>query len=207
MIPAVILSGGASARMGQPKALLRMPSTPDPFVARIVRTLREGGVEDVVVVAGGDAPAIRMYMERSMPDVRLLVNPDPAEGQLSSLLVALSAVDRPGVRALLVALVDHPLVGSATVRSVIEAYRRTGAAIVRPARGGRHGHPVLFDRRTFDALRRADPALGAKEVVHAYAGEMVEVEVTDEGVFTDIDTPADYERAFGVKLELGERID
>ncbi|MBI3261916.1 MAG: nucleotidyltransferase family protein [Acidobacteria bacterium] len=206
MIPAVILAGGGSTRMGRPKALLPIPSTNEVFLARLVRTLRAAGVEDVLVVGGGDSAEIGRYMARALPEVRLLVNPEPAEGQLSSLLVALSAVDRPGVRALLVALVDHPLVAPATVRSVIETYKRTGAAIVRPVRGGRHGHPALFDRRTFDALRRATPALGAKEVVQKYSGEIVEVEVTDEGVFTDIDTPADYERAFGVKLDLNERI-
>ncbi|MBI1872273.1 MAG: nucleotidyltransferase family protein, partial [Acidobacteria bacterium] len=196
-----------STRMGRPKALLPIPSTNEVFLARLVRTHRAAGVEDVLVVGGGDSAEIGRYMARALPEVRLLVNPEPAEGQLSSLLVALSAVDRPGVQGLLVALIDHPLVASDTIRRVLDAYRRTGAPIVRPVRDGRHGHPVLFDRRTFGALRRANRASGAKEVVHAYVGELVEVEVTDEGVFTDIDTPADYERAFGVKLEPADRFE
>lgn len=200
MLPAIVLSGGASSRMGRPKALLPIPNTTDVFLTRLVRTLKEAGVEDVVVVAGSDAPAIGAFMEHEMPDVRLLINPDPSQGQLSSLLIALSVVDRPGVRGILVALVDHPLVARETVRAVIDAFDRSRAAIVRPARHGRHGHPVLFDRRTFDALRHADLGQGAKEVVHAYARELVDVDVTDEGVFTDIDTPEEYERAFGVRL-------
>ena len=200
MLPGIVLSGGASSRMGRTKALLPIPSTHDVFLSRLARTLTEAGVDDVVVVAGADAPAIGAFMEREMPAVRLLVNPDPSQGQLSSLLAALSVVDRPGVRGVLVALVDHPLVAIGTVREVIETYDRTRAAIVRPARHGRHGHPVLFDRRTFDALRHADPTLGAKEVVHAYARDVVDVEVADEGVFADIDTPADYERVFGIPL-------
>lgn len=207
MIPAIVLSGGASSRMGRPKALLPIPPTADLFLTRLVRTLKEGGLDDIVVVAGGDAAAIRAFAEREVPDVRVFVNPKPSEGQLSSLLVALSAIDRPGVRAMLVALVDHPLVAPETVRRIVEAYERTKGAIVRPVRAGRHGHPVLFDRRTFDALRRGDPAVGAKEVVHAYAREIVEVEVTDEGVFLDIDTPEDYERVLGTSLPAMERID
>lgn len=190
--------------MGRPKALLSIPHTGERFLDRLASTLRHAGVEDVLVVAGADASAIREHLDRVTPVVRLLVNPQPAKGQLSSLLVALSAIDRPGVNGLIVALVDHPLVAPETVRRLIETHDRTRAAIVRPVRGGRHGHPVLFDRRTFDALRHADPAVGAKEVVHAYTQEMVEVQVADEGVFTDIDTPEDYERVFGVKLTAFE---
>lgn len=200
MLPAVILAAGASSRMGQPKALLPIGSRGETFLSRIVATLREAGLRDVAVVLGHDAPSLRPYLDRELPDVRAIVNPEPAGGQVSSLLAALTILDRPGVRALLFSLVDHPLVAPSTVRAVIETYQRTAAPIVRPARSGRHGHPVIFDRRVFDALRRADPTHGAKAIIRAYANEVVDVEVDDEGAFTDIDTPEDYERVFGVSL-------
>jgi molybdenum cofactor cytidylyltransferase len=125
--------------------------------------------------------------------VRVVVNPSPDRGQLSSLQAGLAVIDRPGVEAALVTLVDLPLVTPRTIEAVLDAYRRTRAPIVRPVHAGRHGHPVLFDRRMFDELRRADPAAGAKPIVHAHAPEIVEVTVEDEGAFTDVDTPADYE--------------
>ena len=134
----------------------------------------------------------------------MLRNPAPERGQLSSLLVALKAVDHPGVGAMLVTLVDLPLVSPATVHAVLEGYRRTGAPIVRPARNGRHGHPILFDRSLFDELRRADPALGAKPVVRAHAADGLEIEIEDDGAFADVDTPEDYERVFGVPLPASE---
>jgi CTP:molybdopterin cytidylyltransferase MocA len=56
----------------------------------------------------------------------------------------------------------------------------------------------VFKRAAFDALRRADPSVGAKAVVHAMAVEDVEIE--DPGVVEDVDTPADYERLFGVRI-------
>jgi CTP:molybdopterin cytidylyltransferase MocA len=56
---------------------------------------------------------------------------------------------------------------------------------------------VIFGRELFDELRRADPAQGAKLVVHAHAAEIVEIEPDGEGAFIDIDTPADYERWIG----------
>ena len=105
---------------------------------------------------------------------------------------------------MLVTLVDLPLVSPATVHAVLEGYRRPCAPIVRPARNGRHGHPILFDRSLFDELRRADPALGAKPVVRAHAADGLEIEIEDDGAFADVDTPEDYERVFGVPLPASE---
>ncbi|MDA1095568.1 MAG: nucleotidyltransferase family protein [Acidobacteria bacterium] len=197
MIPGVILSGGASSRMGgRPKALLPTGRGDETFVGRIAATLRSGGVSDVVLVTGYHDDAISRCVSALPTPVRLVRNPKPEEGQLSSLLVALEAVDQPDVRAILVTLVDLPLLHVSTVRAVLEGYRGTGAPLVRPTRDGRHGHPVVFDRALFDELRRTDLALGAKPVVRAHAAEGVDVAVNDDGAFTDIDTPEDYERAF-----------
>ena len=185
---------------GRPKALLPTGHGDETFLARIVATLWEGGVDDVVVVAGYHQEAIGRAADRMATPVRVLHNPAPERGQLSSLLVALMAIDHPGVRAMLVAPVDLPLVSPATVHAVLEGYRRTGAPIVRPARDGFHGHPILFDRSLFDELRRADPERGAKPVVRAHAADGLEVEIEDEGAFADVDTPEDYKRVFGVRL-------
>jgi CTP:molybdopterin cytidylyltransferase MocA len=53
---------------------------------------------------------------------------------------------------------------------------------------------VLFDRAVFGDLRRADPAVGAKAVLRARQAQILDVPVTDEGAFVDIDTPELYER-------------
>ncbi len=205
VIPGVVLAGGASSRIGgRPKALLSTGHGDETFLTRIVSTLREGGVDDVVVIAGYHEEAIGHAASLMAPPVRVLHNPTPERGQLSSLLVALTAIDHPGVRAMLVMLVDLPLVLPATVHAVLEGYRRTGAPIVRPSRNGRHGHPVLFDRSLFDELRRANPELGAKPVVRAHAADGLEVEIEDDGAFADVDTPEDYERVFGVSLPAAD---
>lgn len=199
MIPGVVLAAGASSRMGgRPKALLPAGRGGGTFLERIVSSLRAGGVDDVVIVTGHHHAAVGGRAARLRPMVRVVRNPRPERGQLSSLVAALEVVDRPGVRAMLVTLVDLPLISAATVRAVLDAHRRTGAPLVRPGRDGRHGHPVIFDRRLFDELRRADPARGAKPVVRAHAPAGCVVAVDDAGAFTDVDTPEDYRRCFGV---------
>jgi molybdenum cofactor cytidylyltransferase len=202
MISGIVLAAGASSRMGQAKAALPLGQTGETVVARVVRTLLEGGVPDVVVVAGAHIDAVRAAMPRHEPRARVIEHPGWEQGQLSSLLAGLDAVDGPLIEAAVVTLVDVPLVRSSTVAEVIAAWRRTRAPIVRPAdpstslRGGgqRHGHPVIFDRSIFADLRSADPATGAKAVFAIHRERIFNVEVTDEGAFEDIDTPEDYRR-------------
>jgi molybdenum cofactor cytidylyltransferase len=199
MIPAIVLAAGTSTRMGRPKALLPLGSG-ETFLTRIVRTLAQAAVEDIVIVAGHDAAAVVAAFNDGALTARIVINSDYETGQLSSLLTGLRVVDRPGVAAALVTLVDVPLVTAGTVRAVLARYQQTKAPVVRPVRGHRHGHPVLIDRALFDALRAADIREGAKAVIRAHASSAGDVEVEDEGAFRDIDTPDEYDR---VLSELG----
>ncbi|HKY21692.1 MAG TPA: nucleotidyltransferase family protein [Vicinamibacterales bacterium] len=196
MIPGIVLAGGTSSRMGRPKALLPLGANGETFLDRVTRTLLDAGVDEVLVVVGADAEAIRRLAPQP-PRVSFVDNPDYERGQLTSLLAALRRIDRSESSGALVTLVDAPLISAATVRMLIAAHRTSTASIVRPVSNGRHGHPVIFHCRLFDELERADPAIGAKVVVRAHATDMLEVPVDDEGAFTDIDTREDYERWIG----------
>jgi molybdenum cofactor cytidylyltransferase len=196
VIPAIVLAAGRSSRMGRPKALLPLENG-DMFLSRIVRTLQAAGVEDVVVVLGHDAELIADSMMRCGVRVRFALNREYDRGQFSSLISGLNVVDRPGVEAVIVTLVDVPLVAPSTVRAVLQRFRETHAPIVRPANGTRHGHPLLIARSLFGELRGATEDAGAKPIVRAHASVDGDVKVSDEGAFTDIDTQTDYLRVIG----------
>ena len=185
--------------MGRPKALLPIDQN-ETFLSRIVRVLVTAGVDEVVVVTGdvglGD---VHVALKGTEKVPRVVVNPDPTRGQLSSLLVGLKTVEQGGADAVLVTLVDVPLVTVGTVQRLLDTYKSTRAPIVRPTRpdDSQHGHPVIFDRELFTKLRQASLSEGAKPVVRSYEHVAVNVPVDDEGAFVDIDTPSDYERLTG----------
>jgi molybdenum cofactor cytidylyltransferase len=193
MIPAIVLAAGGSTRMGRPKALLTIGPSGETFLDHITGTLAAAGIEETIVVLGADAAAVQAGVAPA-PRTRFVVNPAPERGQLSSLLTGLRVADRPGVGAVLVTLVDIPLVTAETVRSLVEAHRTGRALITRPSSGGRHGHPVIFNRVVFGDLRHADPAVGVKAVLRARASDVQNVPCDDEGAFLDVDTPFEYER-------------
>src|SRR5678815_4016170 len=117
-----------STRMGRAKALLPVSST-DTFVSRIIRTFLDAGVDDAVVVLGHDADAIANSLLHSGVAARFVINDAYQTGQSSSVLRGMNAIDRPGVAAMLLTLVDVPLVSAATIRAVIERYKHTHAPI------------------------------------------------------------------------------
>ena len=188
MIPAIVLAGGASSRMGRLKPLLLAGNR--TFVRRILDTLQSAGIADIVVVVRPGHHEV--IAEVGAAGALSVVNSDPDAGQLSSLLAGLAALDVPEVDAVLVTLVDVPLVDTSTVRALLTRAMKSPAPIVRAAHHGRHGHPVIFKRAVFDDLRHADLSVGAKAVFRAFQVE--DVEVDDPGVLEDVDTPADYER-------------
>jgi len=193
VIPAIVLAAGKSTRMGRPKATLPLDGG-DTFLSRIVRTFAAAAVEDVVVVVGHEAAGVIASFANVDVTARFVENPDYEQGQSSSLIAGLRVIDRPGVEAALLTLVDVPLVGAATVRAVVDCYRRTRAPIVRPVRGDEHGHPVLIDRSLFDAIRHADPAVGAKPIIRTNVSAAGDVAVDDPGAFADFETPGDYNK-------------
>ena len=198
MIPAVILASGGSTRMGRAKALLAVPSTDATFVARIVMVVLEGGAADALVVGRPEDQPLRDEVRRIEEEswaagrVRFIENHRAETGQLSSVIAGLNAADHPGVRAILVTPVDLPLVRPATIAAILEAFSASGRPIARVTHRGRHGHPVIFGRQLFDALRRASPDIGARAVTRAHP--VLDVAVDDPGVLLDVDTPDDYTR-------------
>ena len=199
MIPALVLAAGRSSRMGRAKATLPVDDH-DTFLSRIVRTFVTAGIDDVVVVLGHDASVVAESLTDSLLPARFALNREYDRGQLSSIRTGLAVIDRPGVTAVLLTLVDVPLFSASTVRAIVARFREGGAPVVRPVSNGRHGHPILLARSLFDLVRSTGDEAGLKPIVRTHASAAGDVEVVDEGAFVDIDTAEEYRRVIGLSL-------
>lgn len=212
-VAGVIPCAGLSTRMGRSKAL--MDADGASFLARAVGCLREGGCDPVVVVVREREGTAEAREARSA-GARVVVNPDPSDGPISSVRAALDALatgaggrgrDTPGrpedpapdgVDAIAVLPVDHPGVNPGTVAALVAALATAGpAAVVVPVHQGRNGHPTLFAAGTFPELRSPELAHGARTVVRRAPDRVVHVPVDDPAIRQDIDRPADYRAWYG----------
>lgn len=185
----VILAGGASRRMGRAKAGLRVGG--QTFFVRVREGLAAASLAPIVVVVG----AHRAAVTRARGGATVIVNRDPARGQLSSLKLALQHLSAaaPSASGAVVSLVDHPLVAGTTVAALVQAAQATDRPILVPIYKGRRGHPVIFMRDVWDELLATPGDVGARAVVRRDPRRVLDVPVDDAGILVDVDTPADLQ--------------
>jgi molybdenum cofactor cytidylyltransferase len=184
MLAAVILSGGASRRMGSPKALVSYQGA--SFLEHLLSVTRHPAIGARRVVLGPDADAISEQVALTPGEV--VVNEDWERGQLSSIHAALRSLP-PGTDGMLLCPVDHPLVSAALVNNLIVTFLETRAPVVLPTFEGRRGHPVIFAAAVYEELLRAPLETGARAVVWAHKNEVQEVSTTEEGCVLNLNDP------------------
>lgn len=182
-IAGLILAGGASRRMGSPKALL--PYRGEGFLDRLIGIF-ELHCPQVIVVLGYAPETIRAGMKRS---ATIVVNPDWERGQLTSLQCGLRAIGNR-VDAVLFTPVDYPAIDEGTVAAVTASMRREDQFVI-PRYDGKRGHPVLLRSTLIPEF--LEETLSAREVVHRHVSETRYIDVEDEGILRDIDDPAAYQ--------------
>lgn len=196
----LLLAAGAGTRMGGPKALLSWRGR--PLAEHGARMLVDGGCDPVLVVLGSAADRVR---EESRLDLATtVVAAGWEEGIGASLRAGLEALG-DDVGAVVIALVDQPLVTAAAIARLRAAYENGAAAAV-ATYAGRPRNPVLLARTHWTAVgSTAVGDVGARAWLRAHPELVTAVPCDDAGASDDLDTPADLARLTHVSSGDGNR--
>lgn len=185
-IAAIILAAGQSSRMGGKNKLLE-DFKGKPLVRHAAEAACASGAAPVLVVTGRDAGAVEQALKGL--DVRLVNNPDFADGLSSSLKAGIRALPEESAGAI-ICLGDMPQVSAKLIDRMIDAFApERRAMIVAPVRHKQRGNPVLWARRFFPELLKLEGDIGARKLANFYSEGLLELEVDDDAAFADIDTP------------------
>ncbi|MBV8820039.1 MAG: nucleotidyltransferase family protein [Acidobacteriaceae bacterium] len=185
-IAGLILSAGASSRMGTPKALLGFQG--ETFLDRLLRLF--AAVCSSLTVVLGYEPRRILEGVRRVDAANVIINPDPARGMLSSLQCGLAGLRE--MDAVMFTPVDYPAIAASTVQELAAAWERTRAPLAVPVYRGERGHPVCIGSSVVAQLLELPPSAQARDVIRAHYAGACFVEVDDPGIVADVDRPEDY---------------
>lgn len=186
MIEAIVLAAGKAERFGTIKPLLSLDG--EPALGRVIRTIREAGVETIIVVLGHAAETIRTRVD--LAGCQVVLNPGYKTGMAGSLIRGIEAVS-PAAQGILIFHADMPAVRAETIRAVVERATQ-GARIAAASYEGERGFPVFLHRSCIEELLPTLTGdLGARRYLSRHQQELVRVEVDDPGAIHDIDRPRD----------------
>lgn len=185
----IILAAGASRRMGQNKLLLPLPDG-RTVIETVLDNALSAGLDDLVLISGAERAAIEAAAAGR--GVRTVHNPGYEQGQSTSMRQGLLAL--PTGHAALFILGDQPLIKGDIHARIVSLYRESGARIIAPrGREGRRGNPCLFAPELFGELLAVAGDQGGRPVLSAHAAEISFVDMDDDAVLLDIDTPEQYQ--------------
>jgi len=192
-ITGIVLAGGASARMGEPKQLLRFRG--EPLVRKAAAAALEHCARVIVVTGAIHRPIVAALAGL---DAEVVQNDDWREGIASSIRAGVGAM-QPHAAACLLCLTDQPRVGAAELGKLVEAWRRDPRSIAAAHYGGIAGVPAIFPADYFGRLADLRGDQGARSLIGA-AQDVTVVDLPEAAV--DLDTPEDVRR-----LDDGARTD
>jgi molybdenum cofactor cytidylyltransferase len=197
-VAGIVLAAGQSRRLGRPKQLLELDGR--PILDIVLQNASESLLTSVLLVLGSEADRISATVGNHGQQV--VINPDYAQGQSTSLRRGIAALGND-VAGALVLLGDQPHVAPAVINRLIAAFADSGAEIVQPVYGGTPGNPVLFRRSAFPELLEITGDRGAREVIKQKRDAVHRVPFPDLSVPLDVDTDEDYRRLRAAWPERG----
>lgn len=194
-VSAVVLAAGYSSRMGFFKPLASLNGV--SALERILRSMRNAGVRDVLVVTGFCEEAVASAAKHS--GARVVYNPRFDEGMFTSVQAGVAALPH-NTGAFFLLPVDIPTVRVSTLTAMKE--RATLDGVFHPVFRSVRGHPPLIGAALAPHILHFSGEGGLRAFFDAWKTWSQEITVADEGVLLDMDTPKDFEKLCHRSREL-----
>lgn len=184
----IVLAAGISRRMGFPKLTATLCGK--TVLEHVLEKARIVGFTKRVIVLGAGSDLVREKVD--LNGFLVLFNPDYTKGISASLKVGLEVLRE--LDAVVVLLGDVPYVKTDTILRLMREHERLRPALTVPVHRGKRGNPVVIDTAVLSLVTKLEGDRGASQLF-SKVGSVLFVEVDDEGIYMDVDTPEDLSRA------------
>lgn len=193
---AVLAAAGMSSRMKEFKPML--PFGGSTISNHLVLLLKEMNIEPIVVVTGHRAECLEEHL--SYAGVRFVRNERYQETEMfDSIRLGLQEIKGSCDRVMLMPI-DTPAIQAETIRRVL----MIDACLVRTMCRGEPGHPILLGAEAIPVICADSGHRGLRGAMEESGIPITNLEVEDEGIYRDVDTPEDYRELIRWNYNRGE---
>ena len=188
-ISVIILAGGSSSRMGNPKSWVKMGNG-STFLSAIVSSFIKFGISEVIVVLNEKFTSSLWEKELSIikQHATIIENPKPEKGRLYSLSLGLKATTISEL--VFIHNVDSPFVEKATLEQLINNVEVNGVTI--PSFSEKGGHPVIINTDVKnEVVSNYQQYKTLKDVFTNFPKKYVEVD--NDSILKNINSPQELE--------------
>ncbi|EIJ37640.1 putative MobA-like protein [Galbibacter orientalis DSM 19592] len=189
----LILSAGASKRMGTPKQLLKWGE--ETLLENAVSTAVNVENTSLFVVLGANAELIQ---QKITLNAEALYHKDWEQGLGSSIAFGVRTLQKLDFDGVLIMLADQPFVTSYYLKELINSFNSGEKNIIASRFAGSVGVPAIFSAEYFEDLKKLDTDTGAKHIIKAHFQDVETFQADD--LVIDIDTVETYKRAYKIKF-------
>ena len=212
-IAGLIIAGGYSSRMGDFKPLL--PVKGKPLIQDRILSMAKADISPIFVVTGHRKDELEAIIEdiksQISPEIQVAIvyNPDYDKGMFTSIKAGVEIISEysekasektikkasvEAINGIILLPVDYPLINESHYKKLYEAWLSKPEDFAVPCYYGKKGHPLLIPMRAWDEIISYMGNKGLKGITNEYEDrdEILRVEMNDERVLLDMDTPKDY---------------
>jgi molybdenum cofactor cytidylyltransferase len=190
-VAGIILSAGASTRMGTTKQLL--PIEGGTILGRVLNEALNSDLDKVILVLGHKAKDIMEALGQILthPKLKVIENKYYKEGISTSIITGLSQVEGSHGHVMIL-LGDMPSITSDLINFLVRGFLASHQPIGAINLKGKRSHPVMFSRPLYHELHALRGDVGAKALFQKYRDKVCLVEIEESYDNKDIDTREDY---------------
>jgi len=195
---ALLLAAGEGSRLGRvPKCLLRVSD--QTLLERQITALLTAGASNIVVVTGYFFSPVEAELTRIMDNcgapLQIVRNPQPEQGQQSSVLLGLAALaEQHSQLPVLIALADQPLIEAADYSSCVHAFdkRPPERTIVYPVVNQQRGNPVILTHLVMRHVLAS--GMTCRDYIRSHPDKVHHFVTANDHFVFDIDAASDLDR-------------
>ena len=179
-IDAIVLTAGASKRLGEPKALVDIHG--ESLIEILIRKLKRKKLRIIIVTR------VELFNEMEKLGEKVVINTHPESGRTGSIQCGIKELESD--RCLIVP-VDRPGFSNATIEKLINLEKTSC-----PSKNGKGGHPVILSKEDCEKILSSNPSTPLRDIINP-----AKIEVDDEFLHLNIDFPKDLKKLRKITIE------